>query len=92
VLIFQAKATPQPSSNMDADSDAPPPPIQRRPSWALRDRRPSISAPLSDLKGPVGPDFTRPKHKRTSTGFGPAEIKAVQSAIPEPQRAAYALP
>ena len=75
---------------MDSDGESRSPTmIQRRPSWALRDRRPSTSAPLSDLKGPVGPDFSRPKHKRTSTGFGPAEIKAVTSAIPEPQQAAY---
>jgi starch phosphorylase len=47
-----------------------------------------MSAPLTDLKGPVGPELTRPKHKRTATGFGPKDIKAVQSAIPEGQRAA----
>jgi glycogen phosphorylase len=61
---------------------------ERRPSVS-RDRRPSMSAPISDLQGPVGPGFTRPKHKRTATGFGPSEIKAVESTIPEPQRAAY---
>ncbi|KAI9695950.1 MAG: Non-essential glycogen phosphorylase [Bogoriella megaspora] len=54
-----------------------------------RQRKPSTSAPLSDLQGPVGPAFTRPKHKRTSTGFGPNEIKSVESSIPEPQRAAW---
>jgi starch phosphorylase len=48
-----------------------------------------MSAPISNLQGPIGPGFSRPKHKRTATGFGPAEIKAVESAIPEPQRAAY---
>jgi hypothetical protein len=64
------------------------PTMQRRPSMSLRDRRPSTSAP-TDFQGPIGPDFTRPKHKRTATGFGPAEIKAVQSSIPEAQRAAY---
>ena len=36
-----------------------------------------------------GPDFTRPKHKRTATGFGPGEIKNVESSIPEGQRAAW---
>lgn len=51
-----------------------------------------MSAPLHDLKGPIGPDFTRPKHKRTATGFGPKDIKAVQSSIPEPQRAALVSP
>ena len=49
-----------------------------------------MSAPLADLKGPVGPaNFTRPKHKRTVTGFGPGEIKSVEASIPEPQRAAW---
>ncbi|KAF2634551.1 glycogen phosphorylase-like protein [Massarina eburnea CBS 473.64] len=54
-----------------------------------RERRPSMSAPLADFKGPVGPEFTRPKHKRTVTGFGPGEIKGVEASIPEPQRAAW---
>jgi starch phosphorylase len=55
-----------------------------------RERRPSTSAPLADLKGPVGPaNFTRPKHKRTVTGFGPGDIKSVEASIPEPQRAAW---
>jgi hypothetical protein len=49
-----------------------------------------MSAPLTDLKGPVGPaNFTRPKHKRTVTGFGPGDIKSVEASIPEPQRAAW---
>jgi hypothetical protein len=64
-------------------------PVPERRLSVSRDRRPSMSAPISDLQGPVGPGFSRPKHKRTATGFGPAEIKAVESAIPEPQRAAY---
>ncbi|KAI9655575.1 MAG: Non-essential glycogen phosphorylase [Bathelium mastoideum] len=54
-----------------------------------RERRPSTSAPLFDLQGPVGPDFSRPKHKRTVTGLGPSEIKSIESSIPEPQRAAW---
>eukprot|EP00918_Siedleckia_nematoides_P027728 GHVU01059686.1.p1 GENE.GHVU01059686.1~~GHVU01059686.1.p1 ORF type:complete len:912 (-),score=150.25 GHVU01059686.1:151-2814(-) len=55
-----------------------------------RERRPSTSAPISDLKGPVGPaQMTRPKHKRTATGFGASEIKSVEASIPEPQRAAW---
>jgi starch phosphorylase len=66
----------------EASSTAP-----KRPSTSLRERRPSTSAPLTDLKGPVGPTITRPKHKRTATGFGPADIKAVQSSIPDAQRA-----
>jgi starch phosphorylase len=43
-----------------------------------RERRPSTSAPLTDLQGPVGPGFSRPKHKRTFTGFGAGEIKHVE--------------
>ena len=43
-----------------------------------RERRPSTGAPISDLKGPIGPGFTRPKHKRTFTGFGAGEIKSVE--------------
>ncbi|KAI9816191.1 MAG: Non-essential glycogen phosphorylase [Pycnora praestabilis] len=54
-----------------------------------RERRPSTSAPISELKGPIGPGFSRPKHKRTSTGFGAAEIKSVEASIPEPQREAW---
>jgi hypothetical protein len=42
-----------------------------------RERRPSTGAPI-DLQGPVGPGFTRPKHKRTFTGFGAGEIKSVE--------------
>ncbi|PVI03946.1 glycosyltransferase family 35 protein [Periconia macrospinosa] len=55
-----------------------------------RERRPSTSAPLSDFSGPVGPpQFTRPKHKRTVTGFGPGEIKSVEASIPEEMREAW---
>lgn len=54
-----------------------------------RERKPSMGAPISDLKGPIGPDFSRPKHKRTFTGFGASEIKAVEQSIPEPQREAW---
>jgi hypothetical protein len=69
----------------------PTPVLERRPSMG-RERKPSMSAPLSDLQGPVGPGFSRPKHKRTVTGFGAADIKAVEASIPEPQRAAYVQP
>ncbi|QIX00782.1 hypothetical protein AMS68_006299 [Peltaster fructicola] len=56
---------------------------------ALRERKPSMSAPITDL-APVGPaGMSRPKHKRTATGFGAQEIKAVEASIPEPQRAAW---
>lgn len=55
-----------------------------------RERRPSTSAPITDLQGPVGPaQMSRPKHKRTATGFGASEIKSVEASIPEPQRAAW---
>ena len=53
-----------------------------------RERKLSVGAPISDLQGPVGPGFTRPKHKRTFTGFGPGEIKNVEASIPEAQREA----
>ena len=62
---------------------------QTQTQTRTRERRPSTSAPISDLKGPVGPDFTRPKHKRTATGFSAGEIKSVESSIPESQREAY---
>lgn len=54
-----------------------------------RERRPSVGAPVSELQGPVGPGFSRPKHKRTYTGLGPSEIKSAEAAIPEPLREAY---
>ena len=56
---------------------------------APRERRPSVSSPINDFQTAVGPPgITRPKHKRTATGFGPAEIKAVEASVPEGQRAA----
>ncbi|KLJ10935.1 starch phosphorylase [Blastomyces silverae] len=54
-----------------------------------RERRPSVGAPISDLQGPVGPGFSRPKHKRTFTGLGPQDIKKVEASIPEPLREAW---
>ncbi|KAK7748451.1 Non-essential glycogen phosphorylase [Diatrype stigma] len=60
---------------------------QRLPS---RERRPSTNAPVVDISGSVGPaGISRPKHKRTLTGFGPGEIKTVEASIPEPQRDAW---
>ncbi|KAF5123845.1 Glycogen phosphorylase 1 [Metarhizium anisopliae] len=60
---------------------------QRLPT---RERRPSTSAPIVDITGGVGPaGISRPKHKRTFTGFGPGEIKSVEASIPEPQREAW---
>lgn len=47
-----------------------------------------MGAPITDIAA-IGPGFSRPKHKRTVTGFGPEEIKNVESAIPEQQRAAW---
>ncbi|OJK04803.1 hypothetical protein ASPACDRAFT_1851763 [Aspergillus aculeatus ATCC 16872] len=54
-----------------------------------RERKPSVGAPVSELQGPVGPSFSRPKHRRTFTGFGPAEIKSVEASIPEHLREAW---
>ncbi|OAA47833.1 glycogen phosphorylase [Metarhizium rileyi] len=60
---------------------------QRLPT---RERRPSSSAPIVDITGGVGPaGISRPKHKRTFTGFGAGEIKSVEASIPEPQREAW---
>ncbi|CRK33387.1 hypothetical protein BN1708_001065 [Verticillium longisporum] len=43
----------------------------------LRERRPSTGAPIVDIQGSVGPaGISRPKHKRTATGFGAGEIKS----------------
>ena len=55
---------------------------------APRERKLSMGAPISDLVGPVGPGFSRPKHKRTATGFGAGDIKSVESSIPEGMREA----
>ncbi|KAK2801430.1 Non-essential glycogen phosphorylase [Onygenales sp. PD_10] len=54
-----------------------------------RERRQSVGAPISDLKGPIGPGFSRPKHKRTFTGLGAKDIKIAEASIPEPQREAW---
>ncbi|KAI6090176.1 glycosyltransferase family 35 protein [Hypoxylon rubiginosum] len=57
---------------------------QRLPT---RERRPSTAAPIVDIVGSVSPaGVSRPKHKRTYTGFGATDIKTVEAAIPEPQR------
>lgn len=54
-----------------------------------RQRTLSSSAPVSDLKGPVAPEgMTRPKHKRTVTGFGAHDIKSFEASVPEGQREA----
>ncbi|KAJ5135421.1 Phosphorylase [Penicillium bovifimosum] len=63
--------------------------IPEPPTESRRERRPSVGAPIADLQGPVGPGFSRPKHKRTFTGLGPAEIKHVEASIPEPLREAW---
>ncbi|RDW92008.1 alpha-1,4 glucan phosphorylase [Coleophoma crateriformis] len=55
-----------------------------------RERRLSGGAGLADFSGPVGPvGISRPKHKRTFTGFGATEIKSVEASIPENQREAW---
>lgn len=44
-----------------------------------RERRPSTSAPIVDIQGSVSPaGISRPKHKRTFTGFGAGDIKTVE--------------
>lgn len=49
---------------------------QKLPS---RQRRPSMGAPIVDIQGSVGPaGVSRPKHKRTATGFGAGDIKSVE--------------
>lgn len=54
-----------------------------------RERKPSTSAPITDFQGPIGPaGISRPKHKRTVTGFGAQEIKSIEASIPEGLRAA----
>lgn len=54
-----------------------------------RERKLSASVPVDTfMQGPVGPGFSRPKHKRTLTGLGAGDIKVVEASIPEPQRAA----
>ncbi|KAK3687258.1 glycosyl transferase [Podospora appendiculata] len=59
-------------------------------SFPTRQRRPSVGAPLADIQGSVVPaGISRPKHKRTFTGFGAGEIKSVEASIPEPQREAW---
>ncbi|CAG8907972.1 unnamed protein product [Penicillium egyptiacum] len=63
--------------------------VATEPTQPRRERRPSVGAPIADLQGPVGPGFSRPKHKRTFTGLGPAEIKNVEASIPEPLREAW---
>jgi hypothetical protein len=38
-----------------------------------------MGAPIVDIQGAVGPaGISRPKHRRTATGFGPGEIKSVE--------------
>lgn len=48
----------------------------------LRERRPSMGAPIVDIQGSVSPaGISRPKHKRTFTGFGATEIKSVEGVL-----------
>lgn len=38
-----------------------------------------MGAPIVDIQGSVGPaGISRPKHKRTFTGFGAGDIKSVE--------------
>lgn len=51
-------------------------------SLPTRQRRPSMGAPIVDIQGSVGPaGISRPKHKRTFTGFGAGEIKSVEGML-----------
>lgn len=55
----------------------------------LRQRRPSTGAPLIDIQGSVGPaGISRPKHKRTITGFGADQIKSVEGEF-QPLTSSY---
>ncbi|KAJ9481987.1 hypothetical protein VN97_g11465 [Penicillium thymicola] len=74
---------------MSTIPDAVAPAEPSEPTQPRRERRLSVGAPIDDLQGPVGPGFSRPKHKRTFTGLGPAEIKNVEASIPEPLREAW---
>lgn len=57
---------------------------------ATRERRPSTTAPVAELSGPIGPPgMSRPKHKRTVTGLGPSDIKRAEAEIPDTQKAAW---
>lgn len=63
--------------------------IMATTATASRSRRPSTSAPVAELSGPIGPaGITRPKHKRTITGFGASDIKSVEAEIPDAQKTA----
>lgn len=72
-----------PSSAFPPESDAPPwvgIPVQKTRS--LTDVRPP-GAPIVDIVGSVGPaGISRPKHKRTYTGFGAGEVKSVEGNPP----------
>jgi hypothetical protein len=72
---FQLPHSPEYDQNAAAEAST----TKMSNSSAPRERRPSTGAPISDLKGPIGPSgITRPKHKRTFTGFGAGEIKSVE--------------
>lgn len=46
-----------------------------------------------EIQGAVGPaGITRPKHKRTFTGFGAGEIKSVEGELLPPPAIAFAVP
>ena len=59
-----------------------------RSNLPTRERRPSMGAPIVDIRGSVGPaGISRPKHKRTYTGFGSQEIKHVEGMLLAQRRA-----
>lgn len=44
-----------------------------------------MGAPIVDIQGSVGPaGISRPKHKRTHTGFGAGEIKSLEGESANP--------
>ncbi len=69
---------PSPSVSLAADS----PNMASEQSLPTRERRPSVGAPIVDIQGSVGPaGITRPKHRRTFTGFGAGEIRSVEGKL-----------
>lgn len=82
-----------------AAAAGPIPTRERKPSTSapLHDMQGFVNRSLGSSKKhadhlayrPVGPGFSRPKHKRTVTGLAHSEIKSVESAIPESQRQAW---
>ena len=74
--LFTRLTSPIHSANMASST------TERIPT---RQRRPSTGAPIVDIQGSVSPaGISRPKHKRTFTGFGATEIKSVEGSSQPP--------